>query len=606
MEDDVGTVAPSSAHGGLDNLRVSLSHSKACVCCLCNAKSTDASPLVGAEAGDRFGGARPWAKYGKRKDAANGDELVRVPEGKCCSFCFSTFRALGLDYKYPTYAAYYKEIRDNAEKHTKFLQSVKEYISLRNANPSGRIDKEAVKKAQTTLESESKTGVKLKGPKKEFVMLEHWDSKLDGELDESKVVEEFWQGKKVKGIWRNKGRVGVLEGSQYEDTNLSERTKEHSGLGPFAAEALENKKQVLQKVFASAEEEREKHTVAARPAAMSHDSVMEALSKLIPGLPGASKVEVTEPEADASHASELCAADEGSEQEEEEDMDVCPADRLAAKLGKAVPKAKAKASAPSKAKAICDLSQKQPKQKLHKAAVPVRQEGRGPGKGNVAGQAAAPPSETLQLDGRGKRLKENLADIHSKLLQQLTDNHLEVNFSLQQEDAKQAFSKKQKALNSLLNSTSKQIKKIEDSVNKAGLLDELENFQTLQDAIQHLLELLAKLNIANPAWQELSEAVEACESSKFAIELGQEVWLKMLHTKCAHFCLYQDFTQYATLFRSDQKEAGCRTLFRLIFNFLVFLLGLVAFVCMPSMTTKDSHPNAQIIINQTCKQFACF
>ena len=116
-------------------------------------------------------------------------------------FCFSTFRALGLDYKYPSYAAYYKEIRDNFEGRGKFLQAVKEFIAQRNANPSSRIDKEAVKKAETTLHSESRQGVFLKGPKKEFVMLDHWDLKLDGELDESKAMEEMWQGKKVKGIW---------------------------------------------------------------------------------------------------------------------------------------------------------------------------------------------------------------------------------------------------------------------------------------------------------------------------------------------------------------------------------------------------------------------
>ena len=104
------------------------------------------------------------------------------------------------------------------------------------------MDREAVKKAHTTLHSETKTGVKLKGPKREFVLLEHWDPKLDGELDEAHIVEETWQGKKVKGIWKAKGRAGVLEASQYEDTSLAERTEEHSGSGPFAQQALVTKK----------------------------------------------------------------------------------------------------------------------------------------------------------------------------------------------------------------------------------------------------------------------------------------------------------------------------------------------------------------------------
>ena len=79
-------------------------------------------------------------------------------------------------------------------------------------------------------------------------------------------MEETWQGKKVKGIWRAKGRAGVLEASGYEDTSLAERTEEHSGSGPFAEQALVTKKTALQKVFADAGEERQKHTVAAGPA----------------------------------------------------------------------------------------------------------------------------------------------------------------------------------------------------------------------------------------------------------------------------------------------------------------------------------------------------
>lgn len=83
------------------------------------------------------------------------------------------------------------------------------------------MDKDAVKKASTTLHCETKTGVKLKGPKKEFVILDRWDPKLDGELDETKAVEE---------VWRAQGRVGVLQAQEYEDNNISEKTEEHRSL----------------------------------------------------------------------------------------------------------------------------------------------------------------------------------------------------------------------------------------------------------------------------------------------------------------------------------------------------------------------------------------
>lgn len=204
MEDDLLSQAASSVGPVvLATLAVCFTLSKACVCCLCNAKSTDPSPLVGGEEDDQYGGRRPWNKYRKVRHPGS-DEQVKVPEGKLCMICFSTFRALGLNYKYPSYGAYYKEIVNDNSKHTSFINSMKEWIKQRNEDPTGRMDREAVKKAHTTLHSETKTGVKLKGPKREFVLLEHWDPKLDGELDEAHIVEETWQGKKVKGI-RPKG-----------------------------------------------------------------------------------------------------------------------------------------------------------------------------------------------------------------------------------------------------------------------------------------------------------------------------------------------------------------------------------------------------------------
>ena len=306
MEDDLLSQAASSVGPVvLATLAVCFTLSKACVCCLCNAKSTDPSPLVGGEEDDQYGGRRPWNKYRKVRHPGS-DEQVKVPEGKLCMICFSTFRALGLNYKYPSYGAYYKEIVNDNSKHTSFISSMKEWIKQRNEDPTGRMDREAVKKAHTTLHSETKTGVKLKGPKREFVLLEHWDPKLDGELDEAHIVEETWQGKKVKGIWRAKGRAGVLEASGYEDTSLAERTEEHSGSGPFAEQALVTKKTALQKVFADADEERQKHTVAAGPASQAGD-VLATLQKMLPNLKlaGGGQALSADPEADEASPSAL-------------------------------------------------------------------------------------------------------------------------------------------------------------------------------------------------------------------------------------------------------------------------------------------------------------
>ena len=73
------------------------------------------------------------------------------------------------------------------------------------------------------------------------------------------------------------------------------------------------------------------------------------------------------------------------------------------------------------------------------------------------------------------------------------------------------------------------------------------------------MELHARLNTANPACQDLTEAVAACEATPIAVRLGAAVWEKMFQTRCAHFCLYQDFASYAQLFRATEKEAGCKS-----------------------------------------------
>lgn len=365
---------------------------------------------------------------------------------------------MALDYKYTSYSAYYKFVRENSQEHTQFLQGVKEYIRQKNETPGARVDKEAVKKAATTLHSEHKTGFKLKGPEKAFVLYDHWDPKLDGELDESKVVEETWQGKKVKGIWKTVGRVGVLKASQYQDTNMTERTEEHSGQGPFAEQALETKKNALQKVFTEADDERQKHSVAAGPAcADSADAIMQTLRGLLPQL--------KDPVAGLEHGEPSFVPEASVEEEDasEEDEEVGPAARLAGAFGG--PKAKA-AAAKAKAKSVAPKPAAKAKQLPAPVPAPQTSAPKLPAtipvpstRSEVAASAPASASggDTLQLDGRGKRLKENLREILQKCGKQL-EEHLTVRFSLSQADCKQVYSKKTKAMSSLSNTVTKQIK----------------------------------------------------------------------------------------------------------------------------------------------------
>ncbi|CAE7268998.1 unnamed protein product, partial [Symbiodinium sp. CCMP2456] len=72
-------------------VRVVYDLTKACTCCLCNAKSTDESPLDGWE-GDEdrlLDGRLPWSKYGKRLLPDGSGEIVRVPEGRIDLICLN-------------------------------------------------------------------------------------------------------------------------------------------------------------------------------------------------------------------------------------------------------------------------------------------------------------------------------------------------------------------------------------------------------------------------------------------------------------------------------------------------------------------------------------
>ena len=73
----------------------------------------------------------------------------------------------------------------------------------------------------------------------EFVLLGDWDTKAYGEVDASAIVEEQVFGKIEKGIWRQVGKQGHFELEEFEEKSLREGTREHDGEGPFAAQALE-------------------------------------------------------------------------------------------------------------------------------------------------------------------------------------------------------------------------------------------------------------------------------------------------------------------------------------------------------------------------------
>ena len=82
---------PSSVGSSGGALRVSYTSRKSRHCTLCNAKSTDQSPLdYSEEIFPEVQGRIPWRSYEKVK--MDDGEQVRVPSGKLCLICFNVYR----------------------------------------------------------------------------------------------------------------------------------------------------------------------------------------------------------------------------------------------------------------------------------------------------------------------------------------------------------------------------------------------------------------------------------------------------------------------------------------------------------------------------------
>ena len=113
MADEAGSSelhgGPESLVGGADVVKIVFHLSKVCLCCLCAAKSTDASPLSTASSLDRWSGNRPWGKTRTVFDQVSG-KSVKVPEGKICLICLNVFKLLGFMAKYGGYTEYYKKV----------------------------------------------------------------------------------------------------------------------------------------------------------------------------------------------------------------------------------------------------------------------------------------------------------------------------------------------------------------------------------------------------------------------------------------------------------------------------------------------------------------
>ena len=123
--------------------------------------------------------------------------------------------------------AYLKAVAVNKADHAVFLNALENWVKARNENPSGRLtlkNRMDLEKVKTSVTTSSASGTKFLKPKKVFVSVKDWDPKLDGPLDETKVVEQTIHGEKIRGVFVQVGRKGVFEVEEWDGNETKEET----------------------------------------------------------------------------------------------------------------------------------------------------------------------------------------------------------------------------------------------------------------------------------------------------------------------------------------------------------------------------------------------
>ena len=122
----------------------------------------------------------------------------------------------------------------------------------------------------------------------QFITVDHWDEKLDGPLDSSKVREANCFGKVETGVWKWVGRKGVYDGEHFEDKSVEERTRETDDAGLLGALRMEHKKGKLRSLIDNREKMQKEAAVDGPPTVSSVQDILNLLGSVGHGKDAAS------------------------------------------------------------------------------------------------------------------------------------------------------------------------------------------------------------------------------------------------------------------------------------------------------------------------------
>ena len=548
---------------------ISLAHSKVSECCLCSARSTDPNPLVvDVQDAEAMEGHRPWAKYRKVPKHS-----VRVPEGKCCLPCLNVFRLLGKDSKYGTYQVYYKHISQKANQaaqneHKDFLAAVKQWLKQHKENPEKfkLKSKEDLMKTQRQLVISKKSGGKLTGPKKQFVLSTHWDPVRHGEWDPAKEVEHWVDGAFRKGVWRNTGPEGVYDYEAYEDTGVEERVIEDDGQQElFAEEAFQAKKQAALETMQKQARERDAASVKATENDMTFADLVQVVTSLgqsssssaaVPLPDGASGKEAGNAVAETvDESSDSSSSSSGEEEQVATGLNLLRGSAPKRTHGEAAD-ATAKGSRNQKPKAKAKAKETVKASTQAKTVLPSKPGGADKGEKKVQEIKVSNPVATagpegagmLSLDGRANRTLKTL----ESAIQQAKEALGQVSFKdpLQSSTQMKAFrseaSERVAKLTGVVKKAKETVTRVGKSANKDSFQKQLDDLQDLGDFAASCAKLLTNVTATSLDADAYIEAHTAA-SSKGA-DLGPLYSMKLVVAHSQKHLLYGKYKEFCQEF----------------------------------------------------------
>ena len=446
-------------------------------------------------------------------------------------------------------------VKANQKEHRGFLTARKEWIKQHNEGGPDRKrlkSKKELLEARKQLEVTKQVGGRFTCPKKQFVSVEAWNPKKHGDLDQSKVVTENIMGQDVRGCWIAKGRKGVYDFEEYQDSAVQEKEIVHDSRedGPFAEIALARKRKAVMDQVAEGSHARDKVAVEDAGPEMSLDQLLALASNAQASEEGqGSKVE-KEKEKDAASDSSSSSNTDSSEEEAGPLAMFGPSKKEQAQAkAKAATSSKSKSAqtggaltAPQKSRAEMPPPGSNPTQNRAKAKETVEK-----AKSSESLDSAA----TLLADGRAQRALKNLQDKVAEWTAALANISFEDPPPAPDAQSQMAFkalcAKRVADLKNVQRLAKDYYKRMDKSTNKEAFADELSKLQGIEDASSALGAMLtqAPTSVASPEY--FSKAFEAAKPhvEKYSSgSMGTCFELKYAMAKASLHCLYGSFTKF--------------------------------------------------------------